>query len=32
LNQNSNEFLNYKVFRILERMFFSLLGCGTKPR
>jgi hypothetical protein len=28
---NSSEFVYYKGFRILERDFFSLFGCGPKP-
>jgi hypothetical protein len=28
---NSNEFVNYKVFWILEKIFFALFDCGPKP-
>jgi hypothetical protein len=28
---NSNEFVNYKVFWIVENIFFSLLDFGPKP-
>jgi hypothetical protein len=32
LNLNSNEFVFYKGFQILERDFFSLFCFGSKPR